>query len=176
MSLFIENKKKIDDKAETEQLFNFFEELCWLLDSNNNLNFKIASNVLKKYRNEIVHGTNTSGYKLNNVTYNLIGILPSLLKDVELFQNNFQLVQFADEVLLLHISRWEKRSRNEIIGLIICEVEEENKKRMDTLTKWVACIIQNKKRVKVMQRDAEQEGHLFSWNDTLQRLFGENDE
>ena len=95
---------------------------------------------------------------------------------MELFQNNFQLVQFADEVLLLHISRWEKRSRNEIIGLIICEVEEENKKRMDTLTKWVACIIQNKKRVKVMQRDAEQEGHLFSWNDTLQRLFGENDE
>ena len=176
MSVFMDTKRKMDEKVESEQLLNFFEELCWLLDTNNSINFKNASKILRNYRNEITYGNNEVGFARSNATYKLIGVLPSLLKDIDLFENNFQLVKFALEVLSLNITRWEKRSRNEIIGLIICEVEEVNKKRLDILAKWVACILQNKKQVKVMQRHAEQEGHLFSWNDTIQKLFGEDNE
>lgn len=87
-----------------------------------------------------------------------------------------QLVQFAEEVLALNITRWEKKSRNEIIGLIICEVEDVNKERLDTLSDWAANILNNKTKVKAMQLKAKNSGNMFSWNETIQKLVGANDE
>ena len=76
----------------------------------------------------------------------------------------------------LNISRWEKKSRNEIIGLIICEVEDVNKERLGTLTRWAANILKNKSQVREMQKKAKITGNLFSWNETIQKLVGENNE
>lgn len=165
-----DSKRKLSLDHENQQFINFFEELSWLIDSNRDLNFKNASKLLKHYRNLLAHeafSNNTTGD-----AYSLIGVLPSLLKDTEIFQNNSQLVQFADEVLALNIPRWEKRSRNEIIGLIICEVEDVNKERLDILTQWTANILNNKKQVKDMQSKAKTSGSLFSWNETIQKLVG----
>ena len=169
-----ENKQKTSSEFERQQFINFFEELCWLLGSNKDINFKKTSNYLREFRNFTVHGAITTGTSSN--AYDLIGVLPSLLKDNEIFQSNTQLVQFANEVLALDIPRWEKKSRNEIIGLIICEVEDVNKERLDTLTKWAANILKNKSQVREMQSKAKTAGNLFSWNETIQKLVGENDE
>lgn len=106
----------------------------------------------------------------------MIGVLLSLLKDNEIFQNNSQLVQFAQEVLEINIPRWEKKSRNEIIGLIICEVEDVNKERLNILTQWAANILSNKSQVKDMQSKAKTLGNIFSWNETIQKLVGEENE
>lgn len=162
------NKRKTSSELEFQQFINFFEELSWLLDANKTLNFKNASKLLQQYRNLYMH--NSSGIDRGSNAYNLIGVLPSLLRDNEIFQNNSQLVQFAEEVLGLSIPRWEKRSRNEIIGLIICEVEAVNKERLDTLALWADNILQNKNQVKAMQTKAEASGNLFSWNETIQKL------
>ena len=35
----VERKRKNNLEIEQQQLINFFEELCWLLDSNKNINF-----------------------------------------------------------------------------------------------------------------------------------------
>lgn len=169
-----ENKQKASSEFERQQFINFFEELCWLLGSNKDINFKKASNYLREFRNLTVHGAITNGTSSN--AYDLIGVLPSLLKDNEIFQSNTQLVQFAKEVLALDIPRWEKKSRNEIIGLIICEVEDVNKERLDTLTNWAANILKNKSQVREMQSKAKTSGNLFSWNETIQKLVGESDE
>lgn len=169
-----DNKRKSNFDYESQQFINFFEELSWLLDSNRELNFKNASKFLKLYRNTLAHGATTNSKASD--AYSLIGVLPSLLKDNEIFQNNSQLVQFAEEVLALNISRWEKRSRNEIIGLIICEVEDVNKERLDILAQWAANILNNKNQVKDMQSKAKTSGNLFSWNETIQKLVGEDDE
>lgn len=169
-----ENKQKASPEFEQQQLINFFENLCWLLETNKEINFKKASNYLREFRNFAVHGALTNG--TSNNAYDLIGVLPSLLKDNEIFQSNAQLVQFAKEVLALDIPRWEKKSRNEIIGLIICEVEDVNKERLDTLTKWASNILKNKSQIRKMQRKAKTTGNLFSWNETIQKLVGENDE
>ena len=96
-----ENKQKASSEFERQQFINFFEELCWLLGSNKDINFKKASNYLREFRNFTVHGAITSGTSSN--AYDLIGVLPSLLKDNEIFQSNTQLVQFAKEVLALDI-------------------------------------------------------------------------
>ena len=164
----VERKKKSSTEIEQQQIINFFEELCWLLDSNKNINFSNASKNLNIIRNNIVHGT-TFG---NTDITSLIGVLPSLLKDLEIFPNLAQLAQFAKEILGIEISRWDKRSRNEIIGLIICEVEDANKERMDVLIEWSTNILNNKKRVREMQEKAKNEGNIFSWNETIQKLTG----
>lgn len=171
-----ESKQKTTPEFERQQFINFFEELSWLLDTNKDLNFKKASIFLREYRKFAVHGAIVSGTSSN--AYDLIGVLPSLLKDNEIFQGNTQLVQFAEEVLALDIPRWEKKSRNEIIGLIVCEVEDVNvnKERLDTLTKWAANILKNKTRVREMQSKAKTTGNLFSWNETIQKLVGEDNE
>ena len=168
------DKRKSNSDFERQQFINFFEELSWLLDANKEINFKNASKFLREYRNLYAHGMVMSNSK--NDAYNLIGVLPSLLKDNEIFQSNSQLIQFAEEVLKISIPRWEKRSRNEIIGLIVCEVEDANKERIDILTQWVSNILENKKKVKDMQNKAQNAGNLFSWNETIQKLVGEDNE
>lgn len=169
-----DNKRRPNPEFERQQFINFFEELSWLLESNKDINFKKASKFFREYRNYAVHGAIVSG--ASNNAYDLIGVLPSLLKDSEIFQSNAQLVQFAEEVLALDIPRWEKRSRNELIGLIVCEVEDANKERLDTLTKWAANILKNKTQVREMQSKAKTSGNLFSWNETIQKLVGEENE
>lgn len=164
----VERKQKGSTELEQQQLINFFEELCWLLDSNKNINFNNATKNLKIIRNNMVHGARFE----NTNTTSLIGVLPSLLKDLEIFPNLAQLVQFAKEVLGIEISRWDKRSRNEIIGLIICEVEDTDKERMDVLFEWSNNILNNKRRVQEMQEKAKKEGNIFSWNETIQKLTG----
>ena len=103
-----DKKRRIID-GDFQRSINFFEELCWLLDSNKDINFKDASKTLKQWRNLMIHGE----CETNKVekSYSLIGVLPSLLKDRELFPNNAKLAQFSEEVLSLSILRWDKRSR-----------------------------------------------------------------
>ncbi len=169
-----DSKKKLSPENERLQFFNFFEELCWLLDSNKDINLKNASKYLKESRNALAHGFLNSNKEKDE--YILIGILPSLLKDEEIFQSNAQLVQFAEEVLALIIPRWEKKSRNEIIGLIVCEVEDANKERLYTLIKWSGDILNNKNKVRELQNKAKNSGNMFSWNETIQKLVGTENE
>lgn len=63
-----------------------------------------------------------------------------------------------------------------VLGLIVCEVEDANKERLDTLTKWAANILKNKTQVREMQSKAKTSGNLFSWNETIQKLVGEENE
>lgn len=169
-----DTRRKTNPDHERQQFLNFFEELSWLLDSNKEINFKNASKFLKEYRDVLVNNVARKGRSIDE--FNLIGVLPSLLKDGEIFQSNSQLVQFAEEVLALGIPRWEKKSRNEIIGLIVCEVEEVNKERLGILAQWASNILNNKNQVRDMQSKAKNSGDLFSWNETIQKLVGTEDE
>lgn len=168
MNMAKDNKKKSNPNFESQQFLNFLEEFCWLLDSNKEINFKNVSKYLNEYRNTWVHGV----FKDKSSEYNLIGVLPSILKDEDILPNNILLVQFASEVLALNIPRWEKRSRSEIIGLIICEVEDANKQRLNTLTEWSRNILKNKKEIKELQNNAKKSGNMFSWNETIQKIVG----
>ena len=51
-----------------------------------------------------------------------------------------------------------------------------NKERLDTLSDWAANILNNKTKVKAMQLKAKNSGNMFSWNETIQKLVGANDE
>jgi len=161
--------KRANSEYERQKYLNFIEELSWLIDSNKDINLKNATKFISEIRNS------SNKVLVNEIPgdeYKLIGILPSLMKDVEIFKTNAQLVQFATEVLTLEIPRWEKKSRNEIIGLIICEVEDANKERLNLLADWSSDILCNKKKIQELQKSAKSTGNMFSWNETIQKLTG----
>lgn len=69
-----------------------------------------------------------------------------------------------------------KKSRNEIIGLLFVKWKMSTKKDWNILTKWTANILKNKVQVREMQSKAKTAGNMFSWNETIQKLVGEENE
>ena len=49
----------------------------------------------------------------------LVGSMPIILADTDLFPSNEHIAKFANEALEIPISRWEKRSRYEMIGMLV---------------------------------------------------------
>jgi|GEM_PF-556416 len=172
------NNKKANIKTiETDKMLLFVEDLCWLLDANKNVDFKKISTTIRTLINSNASNTafddNIESVQ-NRAISDLIGILPTLLKDEALFSSNSSIVQFATQVLQLEIPRWEKRSRFEIIGLIVCNVEEANQDRLMTLTDWIAELLANKDKVKKIQQENNE--NAFSWNTAIQKIIGDKNE
>lgn len=99
----------------------------------------------------------------------LIGTLPRLLLDRELFPANEDIVDFAAVALSLTMTRFEKRARHEIIGKIVCETDNLDEQQLTDLVTALEKIAGNKDRLSVMI-EKKRNGN-FSWNETLQELL-----
>ncbi len=98
----------------------------------------------------------------------LIGVLPRLLQDKELFPQNDDIVDFALVALGLEMNRSEKRSRYEIIGKVICETEFLKGKELSQLVRALDRAVSETgsfEELKSRKRSAN-----FSWNETIQLL------
>ncbi|BDF69484.1 hypothetical protein CE91St41_04630 [Oscillospiraceae bacterium] len=164
-------RKSQDKTVEVDKTLTFIEDLCWLLDANKAINFKKVPPMLRTLRESSSLSGNDN--KPDVIISNLIGVLPALLKDEGVFTTNSSLVQFAKEVLSLNISRWEKRSRFEIIGLIICNVEEVNADKLEALIQVSLELLKNKDKVK---KEIQNNDNLFSWNETIQKIVTNDNE
>ena len=100
------DKKEIN---ELEKALDFFEEITWLLDRKN---FKL--NGKPEMLRRILHNQVDSDLANINFADNesdiqqLIGILPGLFQDLDLFPTNKLIVSFAEELLHINIKRGEK--------------------------------------------------------------------
>lgn len=154
-------RNKINDVA------NFIEELSWLLDKKKNLSLKEVSSYIRD-----LNDNSNSFPKLrkdeNRHSRFLVGILPSLFLDEELFKSRDEILDFAEMVLELPISRAGKRSRTEYIGWIVCEVAKMNDIKLENLVGDLGNIIGDDFKMKEMKR-AKKEPN-FSWNDTIIKL------
>lgn len=149
----------------------FLEDLCWLLESKKNLDFSEVVKTIKEMRNEnkININVKTEATKLEE---DIIGILPKILVDTTLFQTNKSLSQFADEVLNIQIKNWEKRSRNEMIGVIICQIQDSNTKLKGVSSYLLENIYQNRDEFVNIQKNKGSENNPFSWNDAIHEIVG----
>lgn len=99
----------------------------------------------------------------------LIGTLPRLLLDRDLFPSNEDITDFAEVALRLEMTRTEKRARHEIIGKIVCETDTLDEKQLTDLVKALELIVGNKDRLAIMIE--KKKSGTFSWNETLQELL-----
>ena len=109
----------------------------------------------------------SSSTKLGSSQF-LIGVLPQLLADDELFSSNQSIAKFADEVFGIQITRWEKRSRYEMIGMLVMEVRLLPEAMQADLVRVLERLVLGGSEMKRLKRDSGQTG--FSWNETIRKL------
>jgi len=98
----------------------------------------------------------------------LIGALPRLLLDKDLFPTNDDIVDFAKAALRIEM-KVEKRARFDIIGKIVCETDTFDEQQLTDLVRALERLVGDKSRIAVMV-EKKKEGS-FSWNETLQELM-----
>jgi hypothetical protein len=156
------NKKKL------QQAINFIEELSWLVNSKNVPDLKEIPELI---RSAISDSTPVIAKKYSSKNQNknsLVGVLPNLFLDLELFKTNGDIAEFSESVLKIEIPRFEKRSRFEIIGLIVCEIPRLEDKELAILVNAIEALTGDNDKLKKVK--AEKQKANFSWNQTIQLL------
>lgn len=157
-------------KNKIKEAANFVEELSWVLEKKKkDLSLKDISNILRdiSYIEENHNRLLTKSSSSPSSQY-LVGVLPSLFLDEELFKNNSDLIDFAESVLDLSISKASKRSRTEYIGFIVCEIAKISSSKLSELEISLENIIGDSYKISQVKK-AKKEPN-FSWNDTINKL------
>lgn len=153
--------KKINKNKE-KRLLNFMQELSWVFDSFKDVNFKDAYEYFQQ------QDTVVTEHGLSDDTQYLVGVLPKLFQDKDLFPNKEDIIEFSEVILDLHLSRAAKRSKIEYIGMIVCEVSNSNSKQLNRLVEALEKIVGNENQMQAV-KSARKEPD-FSWNETIAKL------
>ncbi|WP_306331974.1 hypothetical protein [Vibrio injensis] len=167
--------KQLTDDTKLRHAIDFVEELSWLLESKNKLKLSEIPDILRKASDEkkslsmLNNGNGTDKYISPNPNIHyLIGVLPRLFKDSKIFPKNEDIVEFANEVLEIEVSRSDKRSRYELIGLIVCECNDLDDSKLDLLVSALSNITGSSDKINLMVTEKKNIG--FSWNETIRKL------
>lgn len=154
-------KRKVND---IEGFANIIEEVSWVLDGKS-INLK---EMVKKLRQ--VSSVNKPLQNSSSVTH-LVGILPQLFMDKELFEKNEDLLDFAEQILKLKAKRAGNRSRTESIGWIVCELAKSDDNIRQDLVDALDSLLGNEEKKAQIKKDRKMPN--FSWNEAISRLNNE---
>lgn len=144
----------------------FLEEFSWLLQSYSNLDFRVLSEDVR-FVSPVAKTLTKTASKNGNIHF-LVGTLPIIFNDLRYFPNNEDIVEFANGALGLDIGRWEKRSRYELIGLIVCETAKLNDHRLGLLVDALSRVTADDPGAQAIM--VERKANSLSWNELIQRL------
>lgn len=153
------------------------ENLLWTLKELNPNVLSDALNIINEnIKNESEHYLIKNVYfkenKLEKKNPNknfLIGVLPNLLQNKDLFPLNEDIYEFAFDALHIKISRYEKRSRYELIGLLVCATNELDESELSYLVTALEKIVDDNDEInKVI---SSKKSSSFSWNEAIQNWY-----
>lgn len=98
----------------------------------------------------------------------LVGSMSLVLADAELFPSNEDIAKFANEALRIPISRWEKRSRYEMIGMLVMESINASPSRLREVAGLLNKISEESESMDEIKKSSRQTG--FSWNEAIRTL------
>lgn len=167
-----QNKHTPKKRSDPRELSRFIEEFSWLLKSFEGLDY----GALSDFSHEMEFFLANSQRLRNNgrdgrKTTVLVGILPNFLMDNSLFPSNEGIVEFSDAALGLPINRWQKKSRYEIIGQIVCHTNEASPKKVRILSELIEAMQDNKTNIRKAIEINRERGH--SWSEVIGRLYDE---
>lgn len=141
----------------------FLKELLWLLDTYKDISLQDVIDLAERRSS-----CQSESYHLQDDGQYLVGVLPQIFQDEELFPKKEDILTFADEVLGIKLNIMAKRSRIEYIGTILCQVSNYNgdyKKLVEILE----TILSNESKMKEFKKRKKEEPN-FSWNDTIFKM------
>ena len=153
-----------------DKFLNFAEELSWLLENYKGLKIEETALEIKEILNAGVASVlnNNLTNSQNRSTRALVGIFPELFQNKTLFPSNQAIIEFANEVLRTRINSSKNRSKNEIIGEIVCTTYALSDSEIERVVNALNKMVDNEnvvESVKQMKKDA-----TFSWNEIIQKL------
>jgi hypothetical protein len=105
---------------------------------------ELAHRIAESYERELAIVPSKKVNKKEDAKKLLIGELPTVLLSTEFFPSNKHLIEFANKSLNLPISLSRKRSRREIIGIIITEVEKLDLRKIEAFRKTLGIVLEKK--------------------------------
>ena len=163
--------KNKNDELKLKYAIDFIEELSWILDSRKNIDLKEIPKLLRSLQNEDenINKIKKRYSSTNPNIHFLIGVLPRLFQDELLFPKNDDIANFAIELLgITEIKRIEKRSRYELIGMIVCKVTVLDDQKLDLLVSTLMDIVDDQNMMNKVRNEKKDIG--FSWNDFIRKM------
>jgi hypothetical protein len=160
----------VTDETKVKYAIDFIEELSWLLDSKRKLKLSEIPSILRNHMiadDSVLSAANNYASPNPNIHY-LIGVLPRLFQDTKLFPKNEDIASFAKDVLGIDVSRVEKRSKYELIGLVVCECNALNDSKLEDMVSALSSITTSSEKISRFAEAKELTG--FSWNETIRKL------
>ncbi len=115
---------------------------------------KIDKNILNEVKLEILNMISSDErdqINRDNRKTELIGMLPYVLIDKNKFPSNSDIYRLAKNSLDLEISRWDKRSRDELIGILISQIAMKKEADLENFFNAWKKFIENNKTQKYEQ-------------------------
>ncbi len=161
--------RRVSRRSDPRTLSRFVEELSWLLASYEELDFKALGELSVVYSEMARHPSLMARSNRSKTAQSLVGVLPSFFLDVELFPTNEEIVEFSQMALGIGIPRWQKKSKNELIGHIVCHTDQASPER---LTRVAAALDEAlNERGSARRKLATERKSGRNWNEVIQSLL-----
>lgn len=147
----------------------FVEELSWLLSSFDDLDYRALSNFATEM-GPVKTPTPSSARGRRNETIILLGRLPALFLDEDLFPSNEDIAEFANQALRIDIPRWHKKSKYELIGHVVCNANFLDSVHLNKLVSAVSNL-QDSKSGQTRDIVQNQRKLGLSWNEVIQNMI-----
>jgi hypothetical protein len=167
--------RRSSKRSEPRTLLKFVEELSWLLSSYEDLDFRALGSLGAEFTRSQKAATNLRNHTATSrppTAQLLVGTLPGLLRDESLFPSNEDIVEFSTMTLGMTIPRWQKKSKYELIGHIVCHTDSADQTRLDSLVQILDSIMSDRGEAKRQVEEQRKSG--LSWNEVIQKLLKTN--
>ncbi|GKQ11081.1 TPA: hypothetical protein ACTW52_000034 [Klebsiella quasipneumoniae subsp. similipneumoniae] len=161
-------------------LMNFIEEFSWVANKYKNIDAKKLIDYINNVENSKKEESFYSKYRYDSKLRNnsvkeksfLIGALPALLMDRELFIKNKDLSDFA-ALIGIEVKFPEKRSRDEIIGTIICSIQDENTlAKVSDIGEFIYRLTSDERVISNIKIEKKLMNDNYDWNRLIRHLYG----
>lgn len=162
------NQKQLAEEAEAaRKALDLLQELVWAIGSRQPDDLVSGVKYLKRMARQQSLPAKAARDSKKNVK-SLVGAMPLLLADADLFPSNEDIAKFAVEALGIEIARWDKRSRYEMIGMLVMETIKLGEAELRGVTRLVSSLGASGKVLDSVKKRAREVG--FSWNETIRSL------
>lgn len=145
-----------------KRIINFIQELSWVIENYKDI---ALTDIYKQLQDS---GDNVTAGKLKADTKYLVGVLPTIFQDAELFPKKEDILEFAKQELGIELNIQAKRSKIEYIGSILCKVSNENSGKLQQLVETLDMLLNNECKMEELKRHRQEPN--FSWNETIAKL------
>jgi hypothetical protein len=161
--------RRSNRRADPRTLARFVEELSWLLSSYDELDYKALGDLSSNFAEFSRHSTVASRSQRSKTAQMLVGVLPSFFLDTEIFPTNEDIIEFSQIALGISIPRWQKKSKNELIGHIVCHTDQASPERLSRVMAALDEALSERGSARNKLASERQSGR--SWNEVIQSML-----